>query len=158
MVMEMSWNFWNFEILKFSGISGKVMEFWLKLGRVMKKSWNFGIRANCHGIWQKIQWRGHGFLRFSHGKVLEKSWNFVAKISWQPCNHFQTFHLCLISVSRNNIILKGFLGKRLFPWRRAYDFFLISSGTIKPGWYEMVAMLVMVTAKYVLTLKYLSKM
>ena len=28
-------------IFKFSGISGKVMQFWLKLGRVMEKSWNF---------------------------------------------------------------------------------------------------------------------
>ncbi len=35
--------FWNF-----FGISGKVMEFWLKLGRIMEKSWNFEIVAKSH--------------------------------------------------------------------------------------------------------------
>ncbi len=36
MVMEKSWNFWNFQ--KIHGISGKVMEFRLKLTKVMEKS------------------------------------------------------------------------------------------------------------------------
>ena len=36
-------------ILKFSGISGKVMEFRLKLTKVMEKSWNFEIRTKSHG-------------------------------------------------------------------------------------------------------------
>ncbi len=34
--------------LKFSEISGKVLEFLLKLGRVMEKSWNFEIGAKSH--------------------------------------------------------------------------------------------------------------
>ncbi len=38
-------------ILKFSRISGKVMEFKLKLTKVMEKSWNFEIRTKSHGIW-----------------------------------------------------------------------------------------------------------
>ena len=36
-------------ILKFSGISGKVMEFCLKLMKVMEKSWNFEIMTKSHG-------------------------------------------------------------------------------------------------------------
>ncbi len=36
-------------ILKFSGISGKVMKFCLKLMKVMEKSWNFEIMAKRHG-------------------------------------------------------------------------------------------------------------
>ena len=45
--LPQSWK--NHGILKISGISGKVMEFLLKLGRVMEKSWNFEIGAKSHG-------------------------------------------------------------------------------------------------------------
>ncbi len=37
-------------ILKFSGISTKVMEFRLKLMKVMEKSWNFELMTKSHGI------------------------------------------------------------------------------------------------------------
>ena len=40
-------------ILKIYGISGKDMEFRLKLTKVMGKSWNFEIRTKSHGIWPK---------------------------------------------------------------------------------------------------------
>ncbi len=38
------------KVMEFSGISGKVMEFCLKLMKVMEKSWNFEIMAKSHGI------------------------------------------------------------------------------------------------------------
>ncbi len=87
--MEKSWNFWNFEI---SGISWKVMEFWLILWRVMENSWDLTNKLlilmnrrryvaafqNATNMYVDIE-----VMEFCD-MVMEKSWNFVVKISWQP--------------------------------------------------------------------------
>ena len=50
-------------IFKFSGISGKVMEFLLKLGKVMEKSWYFEIGAmEFYDTVMEKSWKSHGIL------------------------------------------------------------------------------------------------
>ncbi len=60
-------------VLKFSGISRKVMEFWL----------------NWEGSWKRGRQRSGVFMQYGHGYFMEKSWNFVAKITWQPWYQYQ---------------------------------------------------------------------
>ena len=85
-VIEKSWNIWNLKIC------GKVMEFRLKLTKVMEKSWNFEMRTkspvtnrfNILLMQQLIQARAAciSVMEFCH-MVMEKSWNFVMEILWQ---------------------------------------------------------------------------
>ena len=108
MVMEKSWNFWDFEnfwnfwksheiLTKIAKGHGKVMEFWNWRKEVMEKSWNltskFLILMNWRCYVAAFQTPTNMYVDIEvmefRDMVMEKSWNFVAKISWQPwISHF----------------------------------------------------------------------
>ncbi len=80
MVMEKSWNFWNFDIF---------WNFW--------KSHHpeFGPLENYQKVFNQnrppvVPLSSHGILWYGHGKIMEILWNFVAKILWQPWNIYKS--------------------------------------------------------------------
>ena len=79
--MEKSWIFWNFwnflEVME----NWKVMEFWLKMDRVLKKSWNFEIWPKSHG---KVMKFTNKFLILMNRQLFKVQLMFMSNIPILP--------------------------------------------------------------------------